>query len=57
MKKYEKLYRLSRSLLKKAKNINPVASPPGFLFAKVFLEDTDRIYPENHQTKETISRS
>jgi hypothetical protein len=30
---------------------------PGFLFAKVFLEDADRISAENHQTKETISRS
>jgi hypothetical protein len=42
---------------KRQKNINPVASAPGFLFAKVFLENADRIYLENHQTKETISRS
>jgi len=29
----------------------------GFLFAKVFLADADRISAENHQAKETISRS
>jgi hypothetical protein len=36
-------------------NINPVASALGFLFAKVFLDDADRISAENHPWHENLS--